>query len=79
LLPNLDEPGLTVSRKLGTISRSVSEVTNKIAGGHRQGTHSLLFTVLVGFALWLAMFSPIAMTVFAAARLGGVRPSRRTI
>jgi hypothetical protein len=29
LLPDIDEPGSTVSRKLGLISRSVSEVTNK--------------------------------------------------
>lgn len=67
LLPDLDEPGSTVSRKLGVISRSVSEVTNKIAGGHRQATHSLLFVGLVALATWLALFSPITIAIVVAA------------
>ena len=67
LLPDLDEPGSTVSRKLGPISRSVSEVTNKIAGGHRQATHSLLFVSLVALATWLALFSRLTVAVIVAA------------
>jgi membrane-bound metal-dependent hydrolase YbcI (DUF457 family) len=67
LLPDLDEPGSTVSRKLGPISRSVSEVTNKIAGGHRQATHSLLFVGLVALLTWLALFSPFTIAIVVAA------------
>ena len=67
LLPDIDEPGSTVSRKLGPISRSVSHLTNTVAGGHRHATHSLLFATLVGLATWLALFSPLAMAVIVAA------------
>jgi len=67
LLPDIDEPGSTVSRKLGPISRSVSRVVNNAAGGHRQATHSLLFAALVGLATWFALFSPIAMAIIVAA------------
>lgn len=67
LLPDIDEPGSTVSRKLGPISRSVSEVTNKIAGGHRQATHSLLFVGFVALATWFALFSPMTIAIIVAA------------
>jgi membrane-bound metal-dependent hydrolase YbcI (DUF457 family) len=67
LLPDIDEPGSTVSRKLGPISRSVSHFTNAVAGGHRQATHSLLFAALVGVATWFALFSPISMAIIVAA------------
>lgn len=67
LLPDIDEPGSTVSRKLGPISRSVSEVTNKIAGGHRQATHSLIFVGLVALATWLALFSRLTIAILVAA------------
>lgn len=67
LLPDIDEPGSTVSRKLGPISRSVSHVTNTIAGGHRQATHSMLFAALVGIATWFALLKPMAMALIVAA------------
>ena len=43
LLPDIDEPGSTVSRRLGPVSEEVAALTNKLAGGHRQATHSLWF------------------------------------
>jgi membrane-bound metal-dependent hydrolase YbcI (DUF457 family) len=67
LLPDIDEPGSTVSRKLGPISRSVSHFTNAVAGGHRQATHSFLFAALVGIATWFALFNPMAMAIIVAA------------
>jgi len=51
LLPDIDEPNSTVSRRLGPASRAVSKVTNGLAGGHRMATHSLLFVA----AVWAAM------------------------
>jgi len=51
LLPDIDEPNSTVSRRLGPVSRAVSKVTNGLAGGHRMATHSLLFVA----AVWAAM------------------------
>ena len=67
LLPDIDEPGSTVSRKLGPISRAVSEVTNKIAGGHRQATHSLLFVALIAVATWVALLSRLTIAIIVAA------------
>ena len=67
LLPDIDEPGSTVSRKLGPISRSVSHLISAVAGGHRQATHSFLFAALVGVATWFALFSPTAMAILVAA------------
>ncbi len=67
LLPDIDEPGSTVSRKLGPISRSVSHLISAVAGGHRQATHSFLFAALVGVATWFALFNPVAMSIIVAA------------
>ncbi len=53
LLPDIDEPNSLISRKLGFVSQSVSRVTNKLAGGHRQLTHSLPFVALVWGGVWL--------------------------
>ena len=63
LLPDIDEPGSTVSRKLGPLSRAVSKVTSKLAGGHRQATHSLLFAVAVFFLVRLAGSHPLVEAV----------------
>jgi membrane-bound metal-dependent hydrolase YbcI (DUF457 family) len=67
LLPDLDEPGSTVSRKLGPLSRSVSRITNVVAGGHRQATHSLFFVALVALATWLALLSSLTVAIVVAA------------
>ena len=61
LLPDIDEPGSTISRKLGPISEAVSVVTNKVAGGHRQATHSLMFVALTFLGAHFALRSPIAI------------------
>ncbi|MHB1731879.1 MAG: metal-dependent hydrolase [Ferrimicrobium acidiphilum] len=47
LLPDIDEPGSMVSRKLGFVSRAFSHVVRALAGGHRKLTHSLLFILLI--------------------------------
>lgn len=51
MLPDLDHPQATVSRSLGPITGAISRLLAKVAGGHRNGTHSLLFVALVGCAL----------------------------
>jgi len=63
LLPDIDEPGSTVSRRFGPVSRAVSRVTNKLAGGHRAATHSLVFMLAVFGAMWLAGKHPMADVV----------------
>lgn len=71
LLPDIDEPGSTVARRLGPLSEAVAWVTNRLAGGHRRATHSLVFAALAGAGVWwLARFALTApIVVFAAAAL----------
>lgn len=42
MLPDLDHPHATVSQSLGPVTRGISRVVSALAGGHRNGTHSLL-------------------------------------
>lgn len=42
MVPDLDHPKAAISRAVGPFSWIVSRVVSKIAGGHRQATHSLL-------------------------------------
>jgi membrane-bound metal-dependent hydrolase YbcI (DUF457 family) len=63
LVPDIDEPGSTVSRKLGPISEAVSHLTKALAGGHRKATHSLLFVGAVGVATVIAAHYMIAPAV----------------
>ena len=53
ILPDIDEPGSTVSREFGLASEGFSFVVNKIAGGHRKLTHSLLGVGIILVLLWL--------------------------
>jgi membrane-bound metal-dependent hydrolase YbcI (DUF457 family) len=55
MLPDIDHPMATVSRSLGPVTYLLSRATAKAFGGHRVGTHSLLFaagaSLLVSSAL----------------------------
>jgi membrane-bound metal-dependent hydrolase YbcI (DUF457 family) len=53
LLPDIDEPGSTLSRKLGFVSRGFSKIVNTLAGGHRKLTHSFLFVAMVWVLAYL--------------------------
>lgn len=56
MLPDIDEPNSSVSHMLEPISGGVSWITNKLAGGHRQATHSLLTVAVVGIGtMYLGM------------------------
>ena len=65
LLPDLDEPGSTVSHMLEPISGAVAHITRRLAGGHRMATHSLLAAALAGVGTW-------ALATFTLGHLGGV-------
>lgn len=67
LAPDIDEPGSTVSRKLGFISRSISHVIRNISGGHRQATHSLFASAIVGALTWWADGHAVAMAIIVGA------------
>jgi membrane-bound metal-dependent hydrolase YbcI (DUF457 family) len=51
LLPDLDCPTATISNCLRPLSRGLSRVTCRLAGGHREGTHSLAALTLTGALL----------------------------
>ena len=53
LSPDIDEPGSTVSRFLGPVSRTFSKFVRHISGGHREMTHTWVFVALA-FAFGLA-------------------------
>jgi len=56
MLPDLDHPKATVSSSLGPVSRIISKGMARSLGGHRNGSHSLLFALLVSAGL-LALLS----------------------
>lgn len=52
ILPDIDHPNSTVSRSLGKLSQGFAWLVSKIAGGHRNGTHSIIgVLILLGIAL----------------------------
>jgi membrane-bound metal-dependent hydrolase YbcI (DUF457 family) len=56
MLPDVDHPQATVAQSLGPVTHVLSKVVSKLFGGHRNGTHSLLFAALVtiGLTAWLS-------------------------
>ena len=80
LLPDIDEPGSTVSRKLGLFSEAVAGVTKKLAGGHRKATHSLWFAGGTAALIWwlgqFALAAPILVYACLALTLTMLVPAR---
>ncbi|MFC0039210.1 metal-dependent hydrolase [Actinomadura rayongensis] len=55
LLPDIDHHNGRIANTFGPITKVFCKYVGKVSGGHRQGTHSILFAVLMGFAMtWLA-------------------------
>jgi len=52
ILPDLDEPGSTIARTFGFLTGTFAWIVNRISGGHRKGTHSLLGIGLAVLVLW---------------------------
>lgn len=74
ILPDIDHPNSTVSRSLGKLSQGFAWLVSKIAGGHRNGTHSAigvlilaflaLSTTLIGFGwiwVWLMLLATLVL------------------
>lgn len=59
LLPDLDETGSSVARMAEPLSGIAAWLTGKLAGGHRQATHSLLAAGAAGLAVFLAGRVPL--------------------
>ncbi|MEU4313021.1 metal-dependent hydrolase [Nocardia sp. NPDC024068] len=52
LVPDIDHPGGTIGQSLGPFSNVVAKGVAAVSGGHRKGTHGLLFVLLAGWATW---------------------------
>ncbi|MDR0784247.1 MAG: metal-dependent hydrolase [Propionibacteriaceae bacterium] len=65
MLPDLDHKHATITQSLGPITRLLTRVVSKIAGGHRQLTHSLLGVVAFTALAWAISqhFLPFALTI----------------
>lgn len=58
MLPDMDHPQATVSRSLGRVSQFLAKYLAKLFGGHRNGTHSILFAVAVAIGLKALLETP---------------------
>ena len=88
VIPDLDHPDARPAAAFGLVSRLVSRLTAKAAGGHRKLTHSVPFALGLGGAVWAAGLLSFGnwisgvlvwgMAVFSGSLLGpslGFRPS----
>jgi membrane-bound metal-dependent hydrolase YbcI (DUF457 family) len=55
LVPDLDEPGSTLSREGGLATVALAHLVRKVSGGHRKLSHSFLGTVIFTAASWGAV------------------------
>ncbi len=63
ILPDIDEPGSSVAHEFGFISHGFSWIINKVSGGHRKLTHSLLGLGIISLVLVLLATGPLASAV----------------
>lgn len=55
MLPDLDHPNATMAKALGPISWVANRIILAIFGGHRKGTHSIAFALMVGTGAQVAL------------------------
>ncbi|MFD0773617.1 metal-dependent hydrolase [Streptomonospora algeriensis] len=71
LIPDLDAKSSTITNTYGAFTRALSSMFNGMFGGHRNGTHSLLFAGLMGaLTQALALWSEMAVQIFVFLLLG---------
>lgn len=71
LLPDIDHKSATVTKTYGKITETLSDMVGFLFGGHRMGTHSLFFAVLMGVLVQvLALWSEMAVQVFVFLLIG---------
>lgn len=66
LVPDLDHPGATLSKKLGPFRKPVTGVICALSGGHRGGMHSIFLPILLGLTVFFANLSDAAICVVLA-------------
>lgn len=72
VLPDLDHPDARASEHFGLITKILSKTTNKVAGGHRMATHTILFGLVLGLFTWSLRFWPEQVGVWPAAIVSGM-------
>jgi len=55
MMPDLDHPNATMTKSLGPLSWVANLIIVVIFGGHRKGTHSIAFAVVVGIGAQIAL------------------------
>lgn len=71
LVPDLDHKNSTITQTYGVVTQLLSSIFNALFGGHRNGTHSLLFAALMGVLTQaLALWSDLAAQVFVFLLIG---------
>lgn len=55
MLPDLDQHGSTIGRTYGPVTNVAARLVGAVAGGHRNGTHSLLGLAAVAALAWAAV------------------------
>jgi membrane-bound metal-dependent hydrolase YbcI (DUF457 family) len=71
LLPDLDHKSATVTKTYGKVTEVLGDIFNWAFGGHRMGTHSFFFAVLMGVVVQLlALWSELAVQVFVFLLIG---------
>ncbi|WP_061783609.1 metal-dependent hydrolase [Thermobifida fusca] len=71
LIPDLDHKSATITKTYGVFTETLGAFFNWAFGGHRNGTHSLLFALLLGgFAQLLVLWSELAAQIFVFLLIG---------
>ncbi|MFV2194610.1 metal-dependent hydrolase [Nocardiopsis sp. LOL_012] len=71
LLPDLDHKSATVTKTYGKVTETLSGMLGFLFGGHRNGTHSFLFALIMGVIVQLlALWSELAVQVFVFLLIG---------
>lgn len=71
MLPDLDQHGSTVGRVYGPITYGLAWIVNRVSGGHRGGTHSLVgVAVTTALAWWAADVGGAALWLLTWLLLG---------
>ncbi|OLT55225.1 metal-dependent hydrolase [Cellulosimicrobium sp. CUA-896] len=71
LLPDADHHNGTFAHSLPPVSEWVSDAVEAIAGGHRQGTHSVLGIAVFTALAWLAGLVTVETAAFGTVYVGG--------
>jgi len=52
VLPDMDHPDSTIADSFGLVTEAFSRFTNKVSGGHRHGTHSIIGVAVFAAVAW---------------------------